>query len=84
MKQKRKLPGSVNRFRRFFEREGVVFSVSESTVPPMKDKSVQVAFNIQSGQTCFFFDSAGEYLGLEWDDMGEWEPKVLGLVKHER
>lgn len=73
---KQALPGSANRFRRFFLREGVKFSVAEGTYPPFRNQEVPTALTINCGQTIFHFDKDGEYLGLEWDEMGCWDERI--------
>jgi len=68
---------AVARFKQFFMREGVSFFVHRNTSTPLGHPEVPSALRITVGQSHFHFDAAGRFLGVEWDEMGDWEPADL-------
>jgi len=76
MTKKYKLKGAANRFRKFMIREGVVFEVYDKVRRTGLRERMHTDVIISCGQTHFHFDAEGVYLGLEWDEMDVWEPRV--------
>ena len=72
-----KLPGPAGRIQALFVTEGVTHLVEPVTESDHRWFGVPATCKwcISCGQTHFYFDASGEYVGLHWDEMGTWEPK---------